>query len=89
MVERNVIFGKEHAGHQPELIEEKVRRVEEFAELGPTDRPFKTLKWYASRSRLAYQWLIDLYLIDEVTSAGDERFRSVHCFENRINVPIS
>ena len=76
----NVIFvSKIYAGHQPELIEEKVRRVEEFAELGPYfDRPFKT---YSSgmRSRVTFglsmAFDFDLYLIDEVTSAGDERFR--------------
>ena len=76
----NVIFvSKIYAGHQPEMIEEKVRRVEEFAELGLYfDRPFKT---YSSgmRSRVTFglsmAFDFDLYLIDEVTSAGDERFR--------------
>jgi len=76
----NVTFvSKIYAGHQPEVIEDKVRRVEEFAELGPYfDRPFKT---YSSgmRSRVTFglsmAFDFDLYLIDEVTSAGDERFR--------------
>ena len=76
----NVTFvSKIYAGHQPDVIEEKVRRVEEFAELGPYfDRPFKT---YSSgmRSRVTFglsmAFDFDLYLIDEVTSAGDERFR--------------
>ena len=73
------ICSKIYAGHQPEVIEEKVSRVEEFAELGPYfDRPFKT---YSSgmRSRVTFglsmAFDFDLYLIDEVTSAGDERFR--------------
>ena len=76
----NVTFvSKIYAGHHPEAIEEKVRRVEEFAEIGPYfDRPFKT---YSSgmRSRVTFglsmAFDFDLYLIDEVTSAGDERFR--------------
>ena len=76
----NVTFvSKIYAGHQSEVIEDKVRRVEEFAELGPYfDRPFKT---YSSgmRSRVTFglsmAFDFDLYLIDEVTSAGDERFR--------------
>lgn len=76
----NVTFvSKIYAGHQPELIEERVRRVEEFAEIGVYfDRPFKT---YSSgmRSRVTFglsmAFEFDLYLIDEVTSAGDERFR--------------
>ena len=76
----NVTFvSKIYAGHEPEVIHEKVRRVEEFAELGVYfDRPFKT---YSSgmRSRVTFglsmAFDFDLYLIDEVTSAGDERFR--------------
>lgn len=61
------------------LIEEKVRYVEEFAELGVYfDRPFKT---YSSgmRSRVTFglsmAFDFDVYLIDEVTAAGDQRFR--------------
>jgi capsular polysaccharide transport system ATP-binding protein len=60
-------------------IPEKVRYVEEFAELGVYfDRPFKT---YSSgmRSRVAFglsmAFDFDVYLIDEVTAAGDQRFR--------------
>ncbi|MFN9645185.1 MAG: ABC transporter ATP-binding protein [Cyanobacteriota bacterium] len=58
---------------------EKVRYVEEFAELGVYfDRPFKT---YSSgmRSRVTFglsmAFDFDVYLIDEVTAAGDQRFR--------------
>jgi capsular polysaccharide transport system ATP-binding protein len=77
----NVTFvSKIYAGHSSELIEEKVRRVEEFAEIGVYfDRPFKT---YSSgmRSRVTFglsmAFDFDVYLIDEVTSAGDERFRA-------------
>jgi len=76
----NITFvSKIYAGQDPEVIEEKVRRVEEFAELGDYfDRPFKT---YSSgmRSRITFglsmAFDFDVYLIDEVTSAGDERFR--------------
>jgi capsular polysaccharide transport system ATP-binding protein len=57
----------------------KVRYVEEFAELGVYfDRPFKT---YSSgmRSRIAFglsmAFDFDVYLIDEITAAGDQRFR--------------
>lgn len=60
-------------------IEEKVRYVEDFAELGVYfDRPFKT---YSSgmRSRVTFglsmAFDFDVYLIDEVTAAGDQRFR--------------
>ena len=76
----NVIFvSKIYAGNDPEVIQEKVRRVEEFAELGVYyDRPFKT---YSSgmRSRVTFglsmAFDFDVYLMDEVSSAGDERFR--------------
>lgn len=61
-------------------VKEKIRYVEEFAEIGAYfDRPFKT---YSSgmRSRVAFglsmAFDFDVYLIDEVTSAGDERFRA-------------
>ena len=77
--ENTIFVSKIYAGHDPELIEEKVRKVEEFAELGVHfDRPFKT---YSSgmRSRVTFglsmAFDFDVYLIDEVTSAGDERFR--------------
>lgn len=60
-------------------VAEKVRYVEEFAELGVYfDRPFKT---YSSgmRSRVTFglsmAFDFDVYLIDEVTAAGDQRFR--------------
>ena len=60
-------------------INERIRYIEEFAVLGVYfDRPFKT---YSSgmRSRLAFglsmAFDFDVYLIDEVTSAGDQRFR--------------
>lgn len=57
----------------------KLRYVEEFAELGVYfDRPFKT---YSSgmRARIAFglsmAFDFDVYLIDEITAAGDQRFR--------------
>lgn len=76
----NIIFvSKIYIGNDKELIHEKVAKVEEFAEIGIYfDRPFKT---YSSgmRSRITFglsmAFDFDVYLIDEVTSAGDERFR--------------
>jgi len=76
----NVTFvSKIYASNNKEIIEQKIRYVEEFAELGKYfDRPFKT---YSSgmRSRVTFglsmAFDFDIYLIDEVTSAGDERFR--------------
>lgn len=60
-------------------VPEKVNFVECFAELGPYfDRPFKTYST-GMRSRLAFglsmAFDFDVYLIDEVTAAGDQRFR--------------
>jgi capsular polysaccharide transport system ATP-binding protein len=78
---QNVTFvSKVYLGNDREQIEGKVRWVEEFAELGIYyDRPFNS---YSSgmRSRLMFGMSMafdfDVYLIDEVTSAGDERFRN-------------
>ena len=60
-------------------VERKVAQVEEFAELGVYfDRPFGTYS-RGMRSRLAFGLSMcfdfDVYLIDEVTNAGDQRFR--------------
>lgn len=76
----NVTFvSKIYVGNNKDLIQEKVEKVEDFAEIGIYfDRPFKT---YSSgmRSRITFglsmAFDFDIYLIDEVTSAGDERFR--------------
>ncbi len=76
----NVIFvSKIYSGQNEEIIYDKVRKVQEFAEIGEFfDRPFKT---YSSgmRSRVTFglsmAFDFDIYLIDEVSSAGDERFR--------------
>mgnify|MGYP001500716296 CR=1 FL=1 len=76
----NIIFvSKIYIGSKREEINKKVQLVEEFAEIGGYfDRPFKT---YSSgmRSRITFglsmAFDFDVYLIDEVTSAGDERFR--------------
>lgn len=63
-----------------EDVKAKIKYVEDFAEIGEYfDRPFKT---YSSgmRSRVAFglsmAFDFDVYLIDEVSSAGDERFRA-------------
>ena len=76
----NVTFvSKIYAGTDKKMINQKVTLVEEFAEIAEFfDRPFKT---YSSgmRSRVTFglsmAFEFDVYLIDEVTSAGDERFR--------------
>ena len=67
-------------GRNKLLVNAKVRWVEEFSELGVYyDRPFNS---YSSgmRSRLMFGTSMafdyDVYLIDEVTGAGDEKFRN-------------
>lgn len=60
-------------------VPDKIHFIEQFAELGPYfDRPFKTYST-GMRSRLAFglsmAFDFDVYLIDEVTAAGDQRFR--------------
>ena len=53
----NVIFvSKIYAANDPDVIQEKVRRVEEFAELGVYyDRPFKT---YRAAALARHIWVI-------------------------------
>ena len=77
--ENATFVSKIYAGSDSESILEKVARVENFAEIGKYfDRPFKT---YSSgmRSRVTFglsmAFDFDYFLIDEVSSAGDERFR--------------
>ena len=77
--ENTIFVSKIYAGLNKENIQKKVKFVEDFAEIGDYfDRPFKT---YSSgmRSRVTFglsmAFDFDIYLIDEVTSAGDERFR--------------
>ena len=77
--ENTIFVSKIYAGLNKKIIEQKVRFVEEFAEIGDYfDRPFKT---YSSgmRSRVTFglsmAFDFDIYLIDEVTAAGDERFK--------------
>ena len=77
--ENTIFVSKIYAGLNKEIIKQKVKFVEEFADIGDYfDRPFKT---YSSgmRSRVTFglsmAFDFDIYLIDEVTSAGDERFR--------------
>jgi capsular polysaccharide transport system ATP-binding protein len=60
-------------------VAEKIRYVEDFAELGVYfDRPYKTYS-KGMRSRIAFglsmAFDFDVFLIDEVTAAGDQRFR--------------
>lgn len=76
----NVTFvSKIYTNNNKELINEKVRKVEEFAEIGEAfDRPFKTYsKGMKSRVTfgLSLAFKFDVYLIDEITAAGDARFR--------------
>ncbi len=76
----NIVFvSKIFCGNKKYLINEKVNKVKDFAEIGEYfDRPFKT---YSSgmKSRITFGlsmvFPFDVYLIDEVTSAGDANFR--------------
>ena len=76
----NVTFvSRIYCNRNIDLIKEKIKLVEDFAEIGEYfDRPFKT---YSSgmRSRVTFglsmAFDFDVFLIDEVTSAGDEYFR--------------
>ena len=77
--ENTIFVSKIYAGLDKDIIKQKVKFVEEFAEIGDYfDRPFKT---YSSgmRSRVTFglsmAFNFDTYLIDEITSAGDARFR--------------
>ena len=77
--ENTIFVSKIYAGLDKDIIKQKVKFVEEFAEIGYYfDMPFKT---YSSgmRSRVTFglsmAFNFDTYLIDEITSAGDARFR--------------
>jgi capsular polysaccharide transport system ATP-binding protein len=74
----NVTFVSMIYGEKRE-IDDRIKFVEDFAELGIYfDRPFKT---YSSgmKSRLSFglsmAFPFDYYLIDEITAAGDQKFR--------------
>lgn len=74
----NVTFVSMIYGEKSE-IDDRIKFVEDFAELGIYfDRPFKT---YSSgmKSRLSFglsmAFPFDYYLIDEITAAGDQKFR--------------
>ena len=75
----NIKFVCRVYGAQGEAMREKVRYVQEFAEIGDwIDEPIKT---YSSgmRSRVAFglsmAFDFDYYLIDEVMSVGDAQFK--------------
>lgn len=77
----NVTFvSKIYTNGDESLLQNKIKKVEDFAEIGDYfDRPFKTYS-NGMRSRVTFglsmAFDFDVYLIDEVTSAGDERFRA-------------
>ncbi len=77
----NVTFvSKIYTNNNKELVKEKVKQVEEFSEIGEAfDRPFKTYS-KGMRSRVTFglslAFKFDVYLIDEITAAGDARFRN-------------
>ena len=77
----NVTFvSKIYTQNNKELIKEKVAMVEDFAEIKEAfDRPFKTYS-KGMRSRVTFglslAFKFDVYLIDEITAAGDARFRN-------------
>lgn len=77
----NVTFvSKIYNFYKKEQVNQKIKQVEDFAEIGSAfhERPFKT---YSSgmRSRVTFglsmAFDFDVYLIDEVKNAGDERFK--------------
>ena len=76
----NVTFvSKVYYGNNEELTNKVVNNVEEFASIGDYfDRPFVTYS-QGMRSRVTFglsmAFEFDVYLIDEITSAGDESFR--------------
>lgn len=76
----NVIFvSKIYTNNNKEKIKEKIRLVRDFADIGDFfDRPIKTYS-QGMRSRLSFSLSIafnfDLYLLDELTAAGDILFR--------------
>lgn len=72
-------FASRINGDSPEMMRERVRRVEAFAEIGDYfDQP---IAHYSSgmRARVAFGISVafdyDYYLIDELTSVGDREFR--------------
>jgi capsular polysaccharide transport system ATP-binding protein len=74
----NVAFVSRIYSSKQEMAQ-RIRDVEAFAELGPYfDRPFRTYS-KGMRARVAFglsmAFQFDVYLIDEVTGAGDQRFR--------------
>ncbi|GGK58203.1 ABC transporter ATP-binding protein [Amphritea balenae] len=77
---QNVKFvARLHFGQADETMDEIIRSVEEFAEIGSAfDEPVRT---YSSgmRSRLGFglslAFNFDVYLSDEATSVGDRRFK--------------
>jgi capsular polysaccharide transport system ATP-binding protein len=86
---QNVKFvGRIHQGDQG--LDELIRRVEEFAEIGKAfDDPVKT---YSSgmRARVAFGMSLafefDVYLSDEATAVGDQIFRqkAIKAFKERV-----
>ena len=76
----NVTFvSKIYSGTDADKFEEKVEMVAEFAEIGTYfDKPFKTYSsGMAARVTfgLSMAFDFDVYLLDEVTGAGDAKFR--------------
>jgi capsular polysaccharide transport system ATP-binding protein len=74
----NVAFVSRIYAGKAEVLD-RIRSVEDFCELGKYfDRPFRTYS-KGMRARVAFglsmAFNFDVYLIDEVTGAGDQRFR--------------
>lgn len=76
----NVIFvAKIFTNNNKRLISEKIKIVRDFAEIGDFfERPIKTYS-QGMRARLSFSLSIafkfDLYLMDEITAAGDLNFK--------------
>lgn len=87
---QNVRFVCRIHGHDDD-IEDRVRFVEEFSELGSCfDEPVRTLS-SGQRARLGFALSLafdfDAYLVDEITAVGDSAFRdkAVAAFEGLAN----
>ena len=83
----NVIFASSMKGFSTKLIENKIKEIEEFADIG--EYFYKPLRIYSSGMRLrlgfavATAWRPDILIIDEALAVGDAAFQA-KCF-SKIN----
>ncbi len=79
-VKENVVFiSKLHFGNNEKKINDKLKFVQDFADIGNSfNKPFKTIsKGMKMRASLGVSmaFKFDFYCIDELSSAGDHAFR--------------